>query len=237
VTQERVTRGRVAALALTGLALTALLILWGPDLYRLLVDRRAVQEWVAGFGPWGPLVSIFLNAAQVLLAPIPGQTVGLVNGYLYGVGLGTLYSFVGVELGTLLAMLLARRFGRPLVAWLVGRELLHRWDRISRKQGPVFFFLVFLFPFVPDDVAAFVVGLSPLSIPYMLLLAGVGRLPGLVVASWVGASAAELPWWGWGIIGLGGMALALLFWRCHDRLEEGVLALIRRVTGRPEARG
>jgi len=232
VRQEELTRCRVAGLVAAVLALLAAGFLWGPDLYRLLVDREAVQAWVAGFGPLGPLVSVFLNVAQVLLAPVPGQTVGVVNGYLYGVGLGTLYSLIGVELGSALAMGLARRFGRPLVMRLMGREQLARWDRIARRQGPAFFFLVFLFPFVPDDVICFIIGLSPLSICYMLLLAAVGRLPGLLVASWVGANATTLPWWGWSMLAAGGTALAFVFWRYHERLEAGVVGLIRQVTGR-----
>ena len=39
------------------------------DLFR---DRSALQAWVASFGAWAPLVSIALNAAQVIIAPIPG---------------------------------------------------------------------------------------------------------------------------------------------------------------------
>ncbi len=211
------------------LALLAAGIIWGPDLYRLLADREAVQAWVAGFGPWGPLLSILLNAAQVLLAPLPGQMVGIANGYLYGVGCGTLYSLIGVELGTVLAMGLARRFGRPLAARLVGRGQLERWDGIARQQGPVFFFLVFLFPFLPDDAICFVVGLSPLSIPYMLLLAAVGRLPGLLVASWVGANGAQLAWWAWGLMGAGGLFLAFLLGRYRERLEAAGAELARWV--------
>ena len=106
---------RIVGLVAIALVALAVGLLWGPDLYRLLADRQVVQAWVAGFGPWGPLASILLNIVQVLLAPVPGQTVGLVNGYLYGVGLGTLYSLIGVQLGSALAMGLARTFGRPLV--------------------------------------------------------------------------------------------------------------------------
>jgi len=231
MSREGRARLRVVGLVLAGLTLLAAGVLWGDDLYRLLVDREAVQAWVARFGPWGPLVSILLNTAQVLLAPIPGQTVGLVNGYLYGVALGTLYSLLGVMLGSALAMWLARWFGRPLVARLAGREQLARWDRIARRQGPAFFFLVFLFPFVPDDVICFVIGLSPLPIPYMLVLAALGRLPGLVVTSWVGANAAAFPWWGWGLLGAGGAGLAFVFWRYQARLERMVIGLIRRLAG------
>ncbi len=225
----RLSTGQWAILTLFGLLLLASGALWGPALYRLLTDRTAVQAWVQDCGPWAPLASVLLNAAQVLLAPLPGQTVGVVNGYLYGTWLGTLYSLLGVELGTALALGLARGFGRPLVARLIGQAQLERWDAIAQRQGAAFFLLVFLLPFLPDDVLCFVAGMSPLSIPYLLLLAAVGRLPGLVVSSWVGANASELPLEGWVVLGIGAAALALFFWRYHARLEQAALAVVDKV--------
>ncbi|MFN3761837.1 MAG: TVP38/TMEM64 family protein [Anaerolineae bacterium] len=200
----------------------------GPALHRWLTDRDAIQAWVAALGPWGPLGSILLNAAQVLLAPVPGQIFGLVNGYLYGVVRGTLYSWLGVQLGSALAMGLGRWLGRPLVARLAGPARLARWDRLARHQGPTFFLLVFLLPLLPDDLACFVIGLSPLSIPYMLLLAGVGRLPGLVVASWVGANATRPPAEVWAVLVGGGLALAYLFGQYRERIEDTLLRIIGR---------
>jgi uncharacterized membrane protein YdjX (TVP38/TMEM64 family) len=226
---ERPHRIRVLALGALGVLLVVLGVLWGPDLYRLLVDREAVQAWVASFGPWGPVVSVLLNTAQVLLAPIPGQTVGVVNGYLYGVAVGTLYSLIGVMLGTAVAMLLGRWFGREVVVRIVGEEKLEPWDRLARRQGAAFFFLVFLFPFLPDDLVCFIVGLSPLPIPQMLVLAALGRLPGLVVSCWVGANATAFPWWAWGLMTVVGAALGYLFWRQQERLEQAMVNLIQRL--------
>ncbi|MEA3340613.1 MAG: VTT domain-containing protein, partial [Chloroflexota bacterium] len=141
------------AALLTGLiiAIGGAVWVWREPLFAFFSDAERAREWVAGFGPWGPLVSVALNVAQVLLAPLPGQFVGLLNGYLYGLWLGVLYSMAGLLLGTALAMGLARRFGRPLVERLAGEETLARWDRLADRRGPLFFFLVFLFPFVPDD--------------------------------------------------------------------------------------
>lgn len=182
-----------------------------------------------GFGPWGPLVSIALNVAQVLLAPIPGQFVGLANGYLYGVWLGTLYSMAGLLIGTTLAMVLGRRFGRPLVERLVNPKTLARWDRIADRQGPQFFFLVFLLPLLPDDVACFLIGLSPLSISRMLLLATPARVPGVFVSCWLGAYATALPWWAWIPLGGGATGAAWVFWRHQAQLENLMIRLIRRI--------
>ncbi|RLC99979.1 MAG: TVP38/TMEM64 family protein [Chloroflexi bacterium] len=203
---------RTALLAGLIVALGAALWIWREPLWALF-DQDRLREWVTGFGSWGVLVSIALNVAQVLLAPLPGQFVGLLNGYLYGLWLGTFYSMAGLLLGSALAMGLARRFGRPLVERLVNPDQLARWDRLADRQGPFFFFLVFLFPFLPDDLVCFLIGLSPLSIPAMLALAAFGRLPGVFVSCWMGAYATQLPWWAWIPLSGGAAALAWAFRR------------------------
>jgi uncharacterized membrane protein YdjX (TVP38/TMEM64 family) len=204
---------------------------WGAPIIDFFQDQEKVRDWLAQFGALGPLVSIVLNTLQVLFAPIPGQVVGLANGYLYGVFWGTVYSFIGVMLGTAIAMGLGRVLGRPVVERFVSPQHLDRWDDLAAKRGPVFLFLVFLLPLFPDDIVAFAVGLSPLSIPYMLLLAAVGRLPGLVVGSWIGANATSLSPVGWAIVGLGTLALAVVVLCYRDQLEAAMLHLADRLSG------
>ena len=212
---------------------------WRQPLWSFFGNQERVRAWVSGFGPWGPLVSIALNVMQVLLAPVPGQFVGLANGYLYGVWPGTLYSMVGLLLGTALAMALGRWFGRPLVERLVNPEQLARWDRIAAHQGPPFFFLVFLLPLVPDDVTCFLIGLSSLSLPRMLILAAPARLPGVFASCWLGAYATALPWWAWILLGGGAATAAWLFWRHQTQLEHLMAHLIQTLmhqdrAGHPE---
>ena len=231
-------RGVLRAIAFAALILLAgwAAWTWREPLRALFNDQERVREWVASFGPWGPLVTVALNVAQVLLAPVPGQFVGIVNGYLYGIGWGTLYSMAGLLLGTSLAMVLGRWFGRPLVERLARPETLARWDRIADHQGPLFFFLVFLFPFVPDDISCFLIGLSSLPIPRMLILAVLGRLPGVFVSCWVGAFATELPWWAGIPMGGAAAALAWAFWRYQARLEAATVHLIQRLAARRTSR-
>ena len=66
------------------------------------------------------------------------------NGLLFGPWLGTLYSMIGLISGSWLAMLLARRFGRPLVERYVEPTLISRLDGLVKKHGSVFVFLIFL---------------------------------------------------------------------------------------------
>jgi uncharacterized membrane protein YdjX (TVP38/TMEM64 family) len=216
-------RGRtIAVLGLLALVVAALLI-WHQPLLSFFADRAKVQEFVIRFGPWAPLATILLHVAQVLLAPIPGQVIDAVNGYLFGTGWGTFYSLVGVMAGSSLAMALARRFGRPWAERLIKRETLERLDGYSRQRGALFFFLIFLFPFLPDDVACFLAGLTLLPLPELIVLATIGRLPGILVANFVGANAAALTQTQIVFFIAGLTAIALAFWRYQERVEMAML--------------
>jgi hypothetical protein len=78
-------------------------------------DRSSVLELIGNLGKWSPIGMIVLQAAQVVIAPIPGQVLDMVNGYLIGPLLGSIFILIGIIIGSVMAMWLARRFGRPLV--------------------------------------------------------------------------------------------------------------------------
>ena len=228
-------RGRTIAVVGLLALVVATLFIWHRPLLTFFADRAKVQGFVTRFGPWAPLAAILLHVAQVLLAPIPGQVIDAVNGYLFGAAGGTFYSLVGVIIGSSLAMVLARRFGRPWAERLIKRETLERLDGYSRQRGALFFFLVFLFPFLPDDVACFLAGLTLLPLPELIVLAAIGRLPGILVANFVGANAAALtPIQGAVFIALL-TAIALAFWRYQERVEMAMLKTIAWLSDRLKA--
>ena len=219
----------IAVLGLLALAVAALLI-WHRPLLSFFADRAKVQEFVTRFGYWAPLAAILLHVAQVLLAPVPGQVIDAVNGYLFGAAWGTVYSLVGVIAGSSLAMALARRFGRPWAERLIKKETLERLDSYSRQRGALFFFLVFLFPFLPDDVACFLAGLTPLPLPELVVLAAIGRLPGIFVANLVGANTAVLTQTQVAFFIAGLAAIALAFWRYQEKIEMAMLKITAWLT-------
>ncbi len=199
---------------------------WIASLAGVLLDRDRVLAWLSGFGAWAPLVFIALSFVQVVVAPIPGQFIGVAGGYLFGALAGLLYGFVGATLGAGLAMWLGRRLGRPFVARLFGEATLARFDRFADRRGAVFFFLVFLLPFVPDDLACYAVGLSPLPILPMLIMASIVRLPAGVVSVLIGENVARLPP-AILIASVAGLALiAALIWKYRERIESGLMRWI-----------
>lgn len=226
--RQKTRRARwVAGGLAAAIALALAVRLWGP-LAALVSDQESLQRWVAGFGWAGPLVMILLQAAQVILAPLPGQVVGLVAGYLFGTLWGTVYSLIGVLLGAWAVMTLARKLGRPFVERLVSPAHLARFDSLVQRGGPTAFFVLFLLPFVPDDSISILAGLTRIPISLLMILAAIGRFPSLLASAWMGDVSGSLTPGQW--LALAGIALALgvpvLAWR--TRLEAWVERLAAR---------
>nr|MBC7243714.1 TVP38/TMEM64 family protein [Chloroflexota bacterium] len=211
-----------ALLALVVLALLAavFLVMRQLDYWILFQDQVRLSAWVNQWGTWKPLAIVILQAAQVLLAPIPGQIVGLVSGYFFGIFWGTVYSMIGIMLGSITAFTLARFGGRPLVERLMPAHTLKRLDDGARRHGLFFFLLVFFVPFLPDDLACFVAGLSSIPIPALALVALVGRLPGVLTSCWLGANAVRFSTTQWLMLIAASALLAALLLRYGNQLQE-----------------
>lgn len=218
-------------LAVAGLILLAVLafVLWRSSLGRIWLDPEVLEGLVDRVGPWGPLVVVAAEALQVILAPIPGQGVGLTAGYMYGTGLGMLLCTIGLLIGTYIAMWLSRVLGRPLVERFVSPERLARIDDYTERRGPLAFFIIFLLPFLPDDVTCLLAGLSPLPLHSLLLLALVGRSPGLYASVWLGSHAQGLSWRQLILLGVISLALGLLLALYGERLEKAMFRLLDRI--------
>jgi uncharacterized membrane protein YdjX (TVP38/TMEM64 family) len=213
-------------------ALIAALITWWQPIYDFLSDPEQVRTWVEQLGAWGPAAIILLEMTQALLAPIPGQAIEAVSGYLYGPWLGTLYPMIGMVLGSSIIFSLSRRFGRPLVVRLIGKQSMARMDDLVRRGGAIFFFLIWLLPFAPDDLACVAAGLTPMPFRQFLILMTLGRLPGVFVSVLVGANVSRVkPVW-WVVLFVGIALAAVVFWRWGDRIQEAVLGYIERLSSR-----
>ena len=157
------------------------------ELARFYSNPKEVKLFLARFGPYAPFVFIILQALQVILAPIPGEATGLLGGYVFGTGLGFLYSTIGLTLGSILAFGLGRWLGLPLVRRLVSEEVYHKFDFLARTGGELVALFIFLIPGFPKDYLCFLLGVSPLPFGTFLVITTFGRMPGTWLLSIQGA--------------------------------------------------
>ncbi len=209
-------------------ALIVPLILWRDQIRAVFMEPPRLMAAVRNAGPWAPLAFIGLYVAQSIAAPIPGQALNFAAGYIFGLIPGILYSWLGLILGTTAALLLARYIGRPLVQRLVNPAALEKMDHLAENRGLVFFFLVFLIPGLPDDIACFVAGLTSLPLLALIAVSAIGRLPSVGASVWLGTHAQKLPWQGWLILAGLTVALALAAWRYGERIQDAALKWLAR---------
>ena len=146
-----------------------------------------LQSFLLQFGIWTPLAFFLLQLFQIIIAPIPGGTVGLVGGALFGTIGGFLISAAGTLAGSVIVFLLSKRFGRPFVIKFVSPELLEKYDHIKASRLNTVLFLIFLFPLFPDDMLCFIAGLSPMPVKTFILIVMLARTPSVFINTMIGA--------------------------------------------------
>lgn len=207
---------KIAILALLVLAAT-IYVIWdavtsGP-LTRLFQNRDELVAYIKTKGVLAPIVYVLLQIAQTVFAPIPGNIVGGVGGFLFG-WWGILWTLIGSMIGFWIVFVLSRRFGRPLVEKVIQRENLEKFDFIIGKRAPVVLFVIFLIPGLPDDIVAYIAGLTEVKIKNLVLLAIIGRLPSIVVTNYIGMGLGVGNVRLIGLITLGvALVLAVIVWQ------------------------
>ncbi|MFA6512183.1 MAG: VTT domain-containing protein [Patescibacteria group bacterium] len=177
------------ALGIFVLLLVLSVFLYINDVTReYLTSDTLLRESVERFGIFAPLVVILYHIVQVIIAPIPGQPADIATGYLLGPYIGIPTSLIGIYLGSLIAIILARRFGRPLVDHLVPRKAVSKVDHFLGKRSMWFYIILFIIPISPGDLLCFALGLTKMPIWRTLVVIILGRTPVAITAVLVGAS-------------------------------------------------
>ena len=140
----------------------------------------------------GAIIFSVICAFQVVVAFIPGEMVEIAAGVLFGPWWGTLFCLVAETLGSVLVILLVRKFGRRLVESLYPREKIDALPILNdRKKRNVFIFLLFAIPGTPKDFLTYIVGLTKVSIPAYILLTFFARIPSVITSTFAGSSLVD----------------------------------------------
>ena len=187
-------------------------------------QRLAIKAWFDGWGTVAVWMFLGVQFLQVVVAPIPGQLVGMVGGFVFGFWRGLALNVAGNAIGSLTAMLLTRFFGEQVMRPFVPRRIQERFDAAMHRGGLGNFFMLFLLPGMPKDSICFMAGLTRFPVWKLLLVNTLGRLPGLMVLTFTGAAidgnllAVKL------VFGAG-LLLALGAWLFDEEIKERLAQL------------
>jgi uncharacterized membrane protein YdjX (TVP38/TMEM64 family) len=215
------------------IGLTVVLVLvFRVELWNFFKDREALRAWIGGRGALGPLAYIGLQVIQVVIFMIPGEIVQVAGGYVFGFGLGSLYTVLGIALGSLVNFYAGRLLGRPFVESLFAREKIERVERVTGSgKGMAGFFLLFVIPGIPKDVLCYIAGFSSLGLPAFLAVSMAGRLPGILGSAYMGSAAYSGAWRGAAIVLVAAAFLFAVGLAFKERIQEGIARLLERRKG------
>jgi uncharacterized membrane protein YdjX (TVP38/TMEM64 family) len=151
------------------------------------MDKERVKDFLDSLGPLSFVGFILIQTFQVVAAPVPGEVTGFIGGFLYGKGLGLFLSTIGLTLGSWLAFMVSRTFGRPFIDKVVKKETLDKYDYLLHHKGAFLIFLLFLIPGTPKDLLCYILGLGHLSIREFLIISTTGRFAGTVLLTFGGS--------------------------------------------------
>ncbi len=162
-------------MAAAGFLISAVLCIYGWH-SGILTSGDRLQSFIAGFGFSGIFIFILFQAAQVVFPILPGGIGCLVGVLLFGAWRGFLYNYLGICMGSVLAFIIAKSYGKAILHRLFSEKLIDRYERWTSEEGrfaKLFAVAIFL-PLAPDDFLCYLAGTTemPLSKFTIIILLG-----------------------------------------------------------------
>lgn len=178
----------------------ALVIIYWQPITKLFSEKENIQNFISNFGILAPIGFILIQIFQIIIAPIPAYLTWIAGGYIFGWFWGSIYSLLGLTLGSIIVFYLVKIFGRPLVLKLIPEKIFKKFDYLTEKKGVLIFFIIFLLPFFPDDIICYAAGLTKIPILSLVIIAFLGRFPVIIISNIIGDNILNLSKTSWGII-------------------------------------
>lgn len=147
--------------------------------------------WIESLGAVGGLAFIALYVVATI-AFLPGSILTVGAGAVFGLGLGTVYVFIGATLGAIAAFLIGRYGARNWVSQkIAGNPTFAAIDQAVAAGGFKIVLLTRLSPVFPFNLLNYALGLTGVSLRDYTLGA-IGMLPGTLLYVYIGSLAGDL---------------------------------------------
>lgn len=128
-------------------------------------SSESLRAYISTFGVFAPLILTAIQAIQVILPVLPGFLGCIVGAGMFGAAGAFWCNYIGISAGSIIAFLLARRYGTELVRKMVPMEKYQscvEWVN-QKKSYTLVLSLAILLPLAPDDFLCWFSGLTGMS--------------------------------------------------------------------------
>ena len=179
----------------------------------------AVEAFFEEYHGHSVVVYLIFQVLQIVICVIPGQALQVAAGYLFGFGMGYLWTILGAALGSVLTFYLAKLLGRDAMEMIFGeRKIMEVLNSINSKRGVLALFVIYLIPGIPKDICTYAAGLSSIKIKPFLIVSLIGRTPAMMGSLLIGHQLMEGYYTGAIIVGVVAVVLFVLGLIFKDRM-------------------
>ena len=158
-------------------------------LKREMANSEAFVAFVERHYFTGALMLIVISAIQVIFPLVPGEFVEVAAGYAFGAWAGAFYCLIGVTAGSVLVLILTRKFGRKFVEAFYPREKIDSLPVLNdTKKRNFLVFILYFMSGTPKDMLTYLVGITNMKIPLFLLITTFARFPSIWISTYVGGA-------------------------------------------------
>ncbi len=131
----------------------------------ILLDKVKLQEYIAGYGVFAPLVLMLVYILFTMFPIVPSTAASIISFMLFGPVMGFVYSYVATVIGSIINFSISKKFGKGLVVRIIGEK---KYEDYVLKYGNhpkytyIFAFMIFI-PLAPDDILSYFTGLTSMS--------------------------------------------------------------------------
>lgn len=228
--KAKILRTILVCVIIAAVVVLAYYILNWTGVWEQINSVEKLQNIILSWGFWGRFGFVMLSFLQVTFIPLPSTVTIIAGTLIYGPLQASLLSLAGILLGSMLAFLLGKVFGRRLVVFMVGEKTCKKWvDFLTNAKYS--FFIMMLLPIFPDDVLCLVAGLTNMSWTFFTLTNLIARPIGIFTVSYFG-SGHLIPYHGWGLIVWAILivliiAVLILAYKYQKQIENFLLRIFR----------
>ena len=113
------------------------------------LDMATIGSWLKGIdgqvesiGLWAIGIIFALRSISIIIPILPGTYCSILSGYFFGFQQGLLVIFIADLIACSSCFTLSRKFGRTVIENLVGKRLMSRVEKFSKKHLEQNFFLM-----------------------------------------------------------------------------------------------
>lgn len=166
------------------------LFLIGLILYFLsqgyFTDSTKLQALLNQTGIFAPLLFILLQIFQVIIPIIPGGASSALGIVAFGPIWGFFYNYSGLVIGSILAFLLVKRYGKTFILKVCDQKTYDKYigwlDK--GKKFDRFFAAAIFFPCAPDDILCMIAGLTSMTLKKFSMIIILGKPLALIAYSY-----------------------------------------------------